>query len=211
VVLIDFGLFTERDLETCAGLLSSIAIELQHELHPDDTSEPVLNNPLRFTHYDVEGLISELFIGLDAMRHDSHFDQVLRFIDERVEDKLVTLKLYRSILYGEPVRDQTAPAHIALKLAGIVKRDRRGMLGVRNPIYGRLFTDEWAAQTAEADTKHQVEMAGWKKAAENHSRFPGLQCRGPYQEKAMASTQPPCLPYRRTALVPPYCSRDCRI
>ena len=51
VVLIDFGLFTERDLETCAGLLSSIALELQHELHPDDASEPVLNNPLRFTHW----------------------------------------------------------------------------------------------------------------------------------------------------------------
>jgi hypothetical protein len=51
VVLIDFGLFTERDLETCAGLLSSIALELQHELHPDDASEPVLNNPQRFTHW----------------------------------------------------------------------------------------------------------------------------------------------------------------
>jgi len=51
VVLIDFGLFTERDLETCAGLLSSIAIEIQHELHPDDASEPVLNNPQRFTHW----------------------------------------------------------------------------------------------------------------------------------------------------------------
>src|SRR5262249_41111789 len=46
VVLIDFGLFTEWDLRTCAGLLSSIAMELQHELHPDDVSEPVVNNPL---------------------------------------------------------------------------------------------------------------------------------------------------------------------
>jgi hypothetical protein len=51
VVLIDFGLFTERELATCAGLLSSIAMELQHALDPDDASEPVLNNPQRFTHW----------------------------------------------------------------------------------------------------------------------------------------------------------------
>jgi internalin A len=98
---------------------------------------------------DVEGLISELFVGFDAIRHDTHFEQVLRFIDERVEDKLVTLELYRSIRNGESVYDQTVSTHIALKLAGIVKRDRRGMLVVRNPIYYRLFTDEWAVRTAE--------------------------------------------------------------
>lgn len=51
VILIDFGLFTEQDLETCAGLLSNIAIALQHELCPDDVSEPVLNNPLRLTYW----------------------------------------------------------------------------------------------------------------------------------------------------------------
>jgi len=60
VVLIDFGLFTERDLGTCAGLLSSIAMELQHELHPDDVSEPVLNNPLRFTHWLERQLLTHV-------------------------------------------------------------------------------------------------------------------------------------------------------
>jgi hypothetical protein len=114
---------------------------------------------------EVGPLINEMFTSLDELRGDIHFETILRFISQRVEDALVTLNLYRRIRRGEEVRDQTSPAHIALKLAGIVKRNRQGRLVVRNRIYHRLFTDEWAVRTAEADTKAQVEMQGWKTAA----------------------------------------------
>jgi len=84
VVLIDFGLFTERDLETCAGLLSSIAIEIQHELHPDDASEPVLNNPQRFTHW----------LECQILTHVSEavvlaFDEADRVFDQRLPSEFL--------------------------------------------------------------------------------------------------------------------------
>jgi hypothetical protein len=98
---------------------------------------------------EVDEMVNKVFVSLDQLHSDVHFQQALRFLDERVENKLATLTLYRRILSGEPVRDQTTSAHIDLKLAGIVKRDHRGHLVVRNPIYTRVFTDEWAAKALE--------------------------------------------------------------
>jgi WD40 repeat protein len=120
---------------------------------------------------DVDRLVCQSFASLDELQRDTHFEQVLRFLSERVEDKLTTLNLYRRILRGEEVRDQTAPAHIALKLAGIVKRDRHGRLVSRNRIYARIFTDEWAARTAEADAQAREEAAGLKAAAEVNEKI----------------------------------------
>ena len=98
---------------------------------------------------EVERMISQEFANLDELHSDVHFQQALRFLDERVEDKETTLNLYLRIWGGEQVRDQTTPAHIALKLAGIVKRNRRGCLMVRNPIYARVFNDDWVAKALE--------------------------------------------------------------
>jgi WD40 repeat protein len=114
---------------------------------------------------DATHLVNADFASLDAVKNDLHFQQMLRFLNERVDDKLLALKLYRQILSGEPVKDQLTPAHIALKLAGIVKRYPDGRLVVRNEIYRRLFTNEWAVKTAESDTRTQVEMKGWQTAA----------------------------------------------
>jgi DNA-directed RNA polymerase specialized sigma24 family protein len=98
---------------------------------------------------EVERMISQEFANLDELHSDVHFQQALRFLDERVEDKETTLNLYLRIWGGEQVRDQTTPAHIALKLAGIVKRNRRGCLIVRNPIYARVFNEDWVAKALE--------------------------------------------------------------
>ncbi len=88
--------------------------------------------------------VNENFASLDAVKRDVHFEQILRFINDRVEDKLSTLELYRRVLAGKPVPDQTTPAHINLKLTGLVKRGGNATLVVRNPIYRQLFTDAWA-------------------------------------------------------------------
>lgn len=101
---------------------------------------------------EVDGAIEAEFASLDHLHSDVHFQQVLRFLNERVEDKLAALTLYRRIHAGRRLRDQTTPAHIALRLAGLVKRDPRGYLMVRNPIYARVFTDEWAAKALEASS-----------------------------------------------------------
>jgi RNA polymerase sigma factor (sigma-70 family) len=101
---------------------------------------------------EVDRVIEEEFASLDQLHSDVHFQQVLRFLDERVEDKLAALTLYQQLRNGKKLRDQTTPEHIALRLAGIVKRDQRGYLIVRNLIYARVFTGEWAAKVLEADT-----------------------------------------------------------
>lgn len=118
--------------------------------------EKFLDHHKTFPH-EVAGLINGLFTTLDELQGDIHFNQVLRLIGKRVADKFTTLSLYRRIHRGEEVRDQTTSAHIALKLTGIVKRNRRGMLEVRNPIYYRLFSDEWAASLAETDSRKREE------------------------------------------------------
>jgi len=99
---------------------------------------------------EVDEMVNQAFISLNQLHADVHFQQVPRFLDGRVKDKLATLTLYQRILSGEQLRDQTTPAHIALKLAGIVKRDRDGYLMVRNPIYARVFNNDWVATTQTA-------------------------------------------------------------
>lgn len=93
---------------------------------------------------DVGDLVEQQFSSLDSVKSDVHFEQMLRFLNDRVDDKLSTLDLYRRILAGKPVPDQTTPAHINLKLIGLVKRDSKGLLTPRNPIYRKLFTTAWA-------------------------------------------------------------------
>jgi hypothetical protein len=98
---------------------------------------------------EVDQLIDRSYTSLLAARSDEHFDTVLRFVREHGEenDRLTALTLYRRIYQGRREPDRTTPAHIALKLSGLVKRDELGLLVVRNRIYRRVFTDAWAKQT----------------------------------------------------------------
>ncbi len=117
---------------------------------------------------DVGPLIHQQFTSLEEALRDPHFNYIREFIRQRAEDPMVTLKLYRQILGNEPVKDQVTPAHMALKLAGLVKRGPRGTLVVRNEIYRRLFTEDWARRTAESETRDLVEREGWNTAARIH-------------------------------------------
>ncbi|MDQ2695729.1 MAG: AAA-like domain-containing protein, partial [Pseudomonadota bacterium] len=107
---------------------------------------------------DVDQLITETYRNLDAVRNDTHFQQILRFLGERAADQLATLELYRRIRQCRKVPDQAALPHTELKLAGIVKRDRKGMLVVRNAIYQRIFTAAWAKAAMPA-VEQRVEDA----------------------------------------------------
>jgi len=129
------------------------------------------------TSYDeVDEMVNKAFVSLDQLHSDVHFQQALRFLDGRVADKLTTLNLYRRIRNGERVHDQTTPAHIALRLAGVVKRDRGGYLTVRNPIYARVFNNDWAASTVIGEIDSIIEEieeafqthSGQEKKSEKH-------------------------------------------
>ncbi len=119
---------------------------------------------------EVEPLIHQQFGSLDEALRDPHFNYIQEFIRQRAEDSLVTLKLYRQILNGDPVKDQITPAHIALKLAGLVKRGPNGTLVVRNEIYRRLFNEDWAIRTAESEAAQLRETAALSSAAAVHEQ-----------------------------------------
>jgi len=99
---------------------------------------------------DVDRMVEEGYSNLRELERDIHFEPALRFMQKRVEDRSATLQLYRRIWRGRREPDRVAPAQIALKLAGLVKRDDRGLLVVRNPIYRRVFTDRWAREAMPA-------------------------------------------------------------
>jgi hypothetical protein len=101
------------------------------------------------TPQEVKQLIERSYNSFEAAKSDEHFETVLRFVKERVDDndRLTALTLYRRIYRGRREPDRTTPAHIALKLSGLVKQDERGLLVVRNRIYRRVFTDTWAKKT----------------------------------------------------------------
>ncbi len=92
---------------------------------------------------DVDRLIEEMFLTLDRVSRDVHFEQILRFIETRLSHGLDSLSLYQEVLRGKRERDSPILAHAELKLSGLVKRDLDGFLVVRNPIYERLFDLHW--------------------------------------------------------------------
>jgi hypothetical protein len=95
----------------------------------------------------VDELVTRTFNTLDHASNDIHFQQILRFLEERLSDEAATIKLYAKILRDGHVPDRTTLAHAELKLSGLAKRDRHGNLLVRNPIYRRLFDRVWVDST----------------------------------------------------------------
>ncbi len=111
-----------------------LTAKLCAELHQHDVSSVS----------DVDEYITEVFYSLDQVSNDTHFQQILRFIDSRLTDALATFNLYTRLLDGKQEQDQTAFAHLELKLSGLAKRDDKGCLVIRNQIYRRLFNEKWA-------------------------------------------------------------------
>jgi tRNA A-37 threonylcarbamoyl transferase component Bud32 len=96
---------------------------------------------------EVLNLVEAAYADLDAVRSDSHFQQITRFLGERLADRLETFSLYLRILQGQNVPDESLLAHAQLKLSGIVKRGKGNQLVVRNRIYKRIFTDVWTKES----------------------------------------------------------------
>jgi Leucine-rich repeat (LRR) protein len=95
----------------------------------------------------VDAIVTRTFKNLDHVTTDVHFQQILRFVSERLSDESATINLYAKVLKSRGVPDRTTLAHAELKLSGLVKRDQQGKLVVRNPIYERLFDKTWIRST----------------------------------------------------------------
>ncbi len=91
----------------------------------------------------IDDLIEDNFASLERARNDVHFQQVLRFLQKRLTSQSAALKLYRNLLDGQILADQTTLAHAELKLSGLVKRDGNGNLVCRNRLYERIFSKDW--------------------------------------------------------------------
>jgi tetratricopeptide (TPR) repeat protein len=96
---------------------------------------------------EVDIYVQRTFATLDRVSTEPHFQQILRFIETRFTPGLDILEIYGRVLDGRRIREQTTPAHLELKLSGLVKRDPEGCLAVRNRIYERLFDAQWLAAT----------------------------------------------------------------
>jgi WD40 repeat protein len=91
----------------------------------------------------VDRLCDALFLSHRAQERDDN----LIFVRERLlrseADLAALLELYGRVREGKPVPDDdTNPLVSLLRLSGIA-RVRRGLLRVRNRIYGRVFDREW--------------------------------------------------------------------
>ena len=95
----------------------------------------------------VDDLVRHVYDNLGQASNDVHFQQILRFLEDRLSDESATIRLYTRILNGKTVPDRTRLASAELKLSGLVKRDNQGNLVVRNPIYRRLFDVVWVRRT----------------------------------------------------------------
>ncbi len=108
---------------------------------------------------EVDTLIRESFASFSRVQSDPHFQQITRFLGERLSDQLAAYRLYDRILQGQTERDTAGRTHIELKLSGIVKRDENGNLAVRNRIYGQVFDRQWVRQSKPQQTLRRVRQA----------------------------------------------------
>jgi Leucine-rich repeat (LRR) protein len=95
----------------------------------------------------IDEFVTHAYENLGQASNDVHFQQILRFLEDRLSDETATIELYAKVLKGIGVPDRTTLANAELKLSGLVKRDNQGNLVVRNPIYRRLFDNVWVQST----------------------------------------------------------------
>ncbi len=109
---------------------------------------------------DIDRKVEDRFLTPEANREDSN----LNFVRDRlVQNKKLSrglLKLYRRIYRGQAVIDSPlSPVHSALKLSSIVAPSKDRELHVRNRIYERVFTDEWAKKAMPRDWNRRIAIA----------------------------------------------------
>lgn len=95
------------------------------------------------TEIDVDAYASSNFANLHELRSDTHFEQILRFLSERLTEGDAAVEILDRVIRGERVEDRPALAYVQLKLSGLVKVDEHGLLVIRNRIYKRLFDVQW--------------------------------------------------------------------
>ncbi|MFT4927704.1 MAG: hypothetical protein ACI8WB_003817 [Phenylobacterium sp.] len=95
----------------------------------------------------IDTLAEELFDNITKVSQHPHFERIITFLDDRIDDKLGAYTCYQQLLEGKKIAAQATATHIKLKLAGLVKSSPDGYLEVRNRIYQRIFNLDWVIKS----------------------------------------------------------------
>ena len=105
----------------------------------------------------VDPLVEDLFLTSRAQREETNLKHARARLERPGAEGRRLLQLYRRVREGKPVPDQpTSPLFAQLKLAGVVKATDEGRLAVRNRVYERVFTPEWAKAAMPVDRGRQL-------------------------------------------------------
>ena len=108
----------------------------------------------------VDDAVEELFLKSQAAVEESNLAWVRDRLTRSNQDRGAVLGTYKSILSRQAVEDKPASViHTYLKLAGLVRVDRRRCLRVRNRIYERAFGLSWLQEEA-ARTRASLQRRG---------------------------------------------------
>jgi len=112
----------------------------------------------QWTKSEVDQLVDELF--LKQAEQDSNIRAVRDLLTKRAPDVSAVLTAYRDVLRGKRVPDEErSPIKSHLKLAGVVRRDERGMFISRNRVYRQVFDEQWIKEHLPVDWKKRFRYA----------------------------------------------------
>lgn len=122
---------------------------------------------------DVDQACRDLFLHPQAQNTDDNLAFVRNCLLRGEVDASALMDLYRQIRLGKKIRDETTePAHIQLRLSGIV-RVKQGMLQVRNRIYAQAFDLAWL-QANMSDAELQRQRLAYRRGAQTATFLGGL-------------------------------------
>jgi DNA-binding beta-propeller fold protein YncE len=111
-------------------------------------------------HADIDALVEQSFLSQTASRDDSNLNFVRDWMKGDKKLGVKVFKLYRSVRRGKRVTDAPrSPIQNHLKLSGVVTLRPDRTLQVRNRVYERVFTDQWARKATPVDWNRRLAVA----------------------------------------------------
>ncbi len=108
----------------------------------------------------VDRLVEQLFFAPAAQREEYNLAYVRDYLTQNQEHKRALLQRYRRAHQGKKVVDRPHSRVVtALKLSGVMVAQENQTLRVRNRIYERVFTAEWAKASMPRDWNRRVAVA----------------------------------------------------
>ena len=93
----------------------------------------------------VDRVVNRYFLGPQAVRTEENLKFVAGRLKHDASSSKPLLRLLTRVRHGTAVTyDPTSGLHVALKLSGVVAPGTGGRLALRNRIYNRVFTANWA-------------------------------------------------------------------